>query len=276
MWKATGLPELRTIRASVKGTFGLVPTMGALHAGHCSLVKRARVECEHIGVSIFVNPTQFSPGEDFAKYPRTVQHDLDLLEDLGVDVVWLPTSEEIYPQGFQTWVIVDELTEPLEGKSRPGHFRGVTTIVTKLFNSFLPDKAYFGQKDAQQVAVLKRMVQDLNFPVELVVCPTVREADGLALSSRNAYLSSVERQAATVLYRALNAAKKEYEKGERDAGALREIMSSIIEAEPLAYKEYVSVAHPETLCELRKVDGNILLSLAIRIGKTRLIDNLLI
>ena len=276
MQRATCLVELRTARAPMKGTFGLVPTMGALHAGHCSLVKRAREECEYVGVSIFVNPTQFSPGEDLDKYPRKTDHDLELLVGLGVDVVWLPTPEEIYPEGFQTWVTVDGLTQPLEGKSRPGHFRGVTTIVAKLLNSFLPDRAYFGQKDAQQVAVLRRMVKDLNYPVDLVVCPTVREADGLALSSRNAYLSSKERQAATVLYRALNAAKKEYDKGERDGDALRGVMRSEIEAEPLAHEEYVSVADPETLSELDKINSNVLLSLAVRIGKTRLIDNLLI
>jgi len=250
--------------------------MGALHDGHCSLVKRARAECKYVGVSIFVNPTQFSPGEDFDKYPRTVQVDLDLLENLKVDVVWLPAPEEIYPQGFQTWVTVDKLTERLEGKSRPGHFRGVTTIVAKLLNSFSPDKAYFGQKDAQQVVVLKRMAKDLNFPVELVVCPTVREADGLALSSRNAYLSSSERKAATVLYRSLNEAKTRYDNGERDAGALRGVMRSVIASEPLARVEYVSAADAETLCELQKIDGRALLSLAVRIGKTRLIDNLLI
>lgn len=276
MLTVTSLAELRTVRASMEGTFGLVPTMGALHGGHCSLVKRAREECEHVGVSIFVNPSQFSPGEDFEKYPRPVQIDLDLLEDLGADVVWLPIPEEIYPQGFQTWVIVENLTEPLEGKSRPGHFRGVTTIVAKLLNSFSPDKAYFGQKDAQQVVVLARMAKDLNFPVELVVCPTVREADGLALSSRNAYLSSSEREAATVLYRSLNAAKTEYDKGERDADALREAMRSVIRSEPLACEEYVSAADAETLRELQKIDGRVLLSLAVRIGKTRLIDNLLI
>ncbi len=276
MLTVTTLAKLRSVRTSMKGTFGLVPTMGALHDGHCSLVKRARVECENLGVSIFINPTQFSPGEDFEKYPRMVQVDLDLLEDLGVDVVWLPTPEEIYPQGFQTWITVDKLTEPLEGKSRPGHFRGVTTIVAKLLNAFLPDKAYFGQKDAQQVVVLKRMAKDLNFPVEVVVCPTVREADGLALSSRNAYLSSAEREAATVLYRSLNAAKTEYDKGERDANALREVMRSVIKSEPLAREEYVSAADTETLHELRKIDGRVLLSLAVRIGKTRFIDNLLI
>ena len=276
MKTTTDLKDLRTMRASMKGTFGLVPTMGALHAGHCSLVERARRECEYVGVSIFVNPTQFSPGEDFEKYPRNAAHDLDLLEGLGVDLVWLPTPEEIYPQGFQTWVAVEELTGSLEGKSRPGHFRGVTTIVAKLLNCFLPDKAYFGQKDAQQVVVLKRMVGDLNFPVELVVCPTVREEDGLALSSRNAYLNSAERRAATVLYRALNAARKEYDSGERDAEALREIMRSIIGAEPLASAEYISAADPETLHELQRVDGSVLLSLAVRIGRTRLIDNMLI
>jgi pantoate--beta-alanine ligase len=276
MLTATSLSKLRAMRASMKGTFGLVPTMGALHDGHCSLVKRARTECEYVGVSIFVNPTQFSPGEDFEKYPRTIQVDLDLLEDLGVDVVWMPAAEEIYPKGFQTWITVDKLTERLEGQSRPGHFRGVTTIVAKLFNSFLPDRAYFGQKDAQQVVVLKRMAKDLNFAVELVVCPTVRETDGLALSSRNAYLGSSEREAATVLYRSLNAAKAEYDRGERNADALREVMRTVIKSEPLASEEYISAADAETLCELQKIEGRVLLSLAVRIGKTRLIDNLLI
>jgi pantoate--beta-alanine ligase len=270
------LPELRTIRASMDGTFGLVPTMGALHAGHCSLVSKARLECKHVGVSIFVNPSQFSPGEDFAKYPLTIQSDLELLESLGVDVVWTPAVESMYPQGFQTWITVEELSEPLEGKCRPGHFRGVATIVAKLLNSFLPDRAYFGQKDAQQVAVLKRMVRDLNFPVEVIVCPTVREPDGLALSSRNAYLSPPERQAATVLFRALSAARQKFDSGERDAGVLRAIMRSVIKSEPLACEQYVSAANPDTLRELENIENNVLLSLAVRIGKARLIDNFLI
>jgi len=270
------LSELRTIRASMDGTFGLVPTMGALHAGHGSLVDRARTECRHVGVSIFVNPSQFGPSEDFAKYPRMIRRDLDLLDSMGVDVVWMPTAEFMYPPGFQTWITVEEISAPLEGKCRPGHFRGVATVVAKLLNSFMPDKAYFGQKDAQQVAVLKRMVSDLNFPVELVVCPTVREPDGLALSSRNAYLSPEERKAATVLYRALSAARKKYDGGERDAESLRTTMREVISFEPLAQEQYISAADPETLEELRKIDSAVLLSLAVRIGKTRLIDNFLI
>ncbi len=270
------LSELRTIRASMDGTFGLVPTMGALHAGHGSLVDRARTECRHVGVSIFVNPSQFGPGEDFAKYPRMIRRDLDLLDSMGVDVVWMPTAEFMYPPGFQTWIAVEEISAPLEGKCRPGHFRGVATVVAKLLNSFMPDKAYFGQKDAQQVAVLKRMVRDLNFPVDLVVCPTVREPDGLALSSRNAYLSPEERKAATVLYRALSAARKKYDSGERDAESLRTIMREVVSLEPLAREQYISAADPETLEELQKIDSAVLLSLAVRIGKTRLIDNFLI
>ena len=276
MLKTDKVSELRSIRASMNGTFGLVPTMGALHAGHASLIDRARVECENVGVSIFVNPAQFGPGEDYGNYPRVIEKDLDLLEGLGVDVVWFPTPEFMYPPGYQTWITVEELSAPLEGKCRPGHFRGVTTVVAKLFNAFMPDKAYFGQKDAQQAIVLKRMVQDLNFPVQLVVCPTVREPDGLALSSRNAYLTDVERQAATVLYRALCAAKEKYDAGERDAATLRIIMQSVIKNEPLADEQYISASDPETLCELEKIDKTVLLSLSIKIGKARLIDNLLI
>jgi pantoate--beta-alanine ligase len=276
MQTTESLSGLRTIRATMDGVFGLVPTMGALHAGHCSLVKRARAECGHVGVSIFVNPSQFGPGEDFANYPQTLQQDLDLLEGLGVDVVWIPRAEAMYPQGFQTWITVEEVGAPLEGKCRPGHLRGVATIVAKLLNSFVPDKAYFGQKDAQQAVVLRRMVQDLNFPVELVVCPTIREPDGLALSSRNAYLSPAERQAATVLYRALSAAKDKYDSGERDAEALRAVMRSVVRSEPLAYEQYISAADPETLCELQGIEATVLLSLAVRIGKARLIDNFLI
>jgi pantoate--beta-alanine ligase len=270
------LSELRAIRTSLEGTFGLVPTMGALHAGHSALVNQAREECRHVGVSIFVNPSQFGPGEDFAKYPRTIQSDLNLLETLGVDVVWTPTVESMYPQGFQTWITVEELSLPLEGACRPGHFRGVSTVVAKLLNCFMPDRAYFGQKDAQQAAVLRRMVRDLDFPVEVIVCPTVREPDGLALSSRNAYLSPPERQAATVLFRALNAAREKYDGGERDAEVLRATMLSVIQSEPLARLQYVSAADPDTLRELENVEKNVLLSLAVQIGKARLIDNFLI
>jgi pantoate--beta-alanine ligase len=270
------LLELRELRASMNGSFGLIPTMGALHPGHAALVRRAREECSHVGSSVFVNPTQFSPGEDYANYPRSIQRDLDLFESLGVDLVFMPSAEIMYGPGFQTWISVEALGMPLEGECRPGHFRGVATVVAKLFNCFNPDKAYFGQKDAQQVAVLRRMVQDLNYPVELVVCPTVREEDGLAMSSRNAYLTPEERKAATVLYRALGAAKGKYEQGERNAEVLRSVMRSVVRSEPLAYEQYVSAADPDTLCELQTVNASVLLSLAVRIGKARLIDNFVI
>jgi pantoate--beta-alanine ligase len=250
--------------------------MGALHAGHASLVKRARAECGHVGVSIFVNPSQFAVGEDFGKYPRTIQKDLDLLESIGADVVFLPTADSMYPSGYQTWIEVETVSVPLEGQCRPGHFRGVATIVAKLLNSFSPDRAYFGQKDAQQAVVIKRMAQDLNFSTDIIICPTVREADGLALSSRNAYLSGEERQAATVLFRALSAAKSKFESGERNAEVLREAMRSVLQTEPLASDQYVSAADPATLSELHRIEAGVLLSMAVRIGKTRLIDNFLL
>jgi pantoate--beta-alanine ligase len=268
--------ELRSVRASMHGSFGLIPTMGALHVGHASLVERARQECNYIGASIFVNPAQFGVGEDFGKYPRTLEHDLALLESLGTDIVFIPSVETIYPPGYQTWVDVANVTAPLEGKCRPEHFRGVTTVVAKLLNAFTPSKAYFGQKDAQQVVVLKRMVRDLNFSVELMVCPTVREVDGLAVSSRNAYLLPAERQAATILHRALCAAKEKYDGGERNAEMLRAAMQSMLKKEPLALAQYVSAADPETLGELDRIEKGVLLSLAVRIGKTRLIDNFLV
>ena len=270
------LAELRKIRKCMDGDFGLIPTMGALHAGHGSLVRRARSECRNVGVSIFVNPAQFNSGEDLANYPRDLQRDLDLLDSLGVDVVWTPAANSIYPPGFQTWINADTISAPLEGEFRPGHFRGVATIVAKLFNAFTPDRAYFGQKDAQQVAVLKRMVLDLNFPIDLVICPTVRESDGLAMSSRNAYLNAKERLAATVLYRALSVAREQYDRGERNAEALRVSMRAVIEAEPLASVQYVSAADPDTLLELRQIEKGVLLSLAVQVGKARLIDNFLL
>jgi pantoate--beta-alanine ligase len=276
MRTAISLSELGTIRRSFQGTVGLVPTMGYLHEGHLSLVRRAREECSCVVVSIFVNPTQFGPQEDLSKYPRDLERDLSLLEPLGVDLVWMPTAEEIYPPGFQTWVEVEGITRPLEGSMRPGHFRGVTTVVTKLFTAVQPHKAYFGQKDAQQAAVIRRMTRDLSFPIEIVVCPIVREPDGLAMSSRNVYLDPEERQAATVLYRALNAAKNQYESGERKAEKLRQIMREVIEAEPLAQMQYVSCADYDTLRELETVTGKALLSMAVFLGKTRLIDNLVL
>ena len=267
------LDELRSARLLLDGKLGLVPTMGYLHEGHISLARRAKAECDHVAVSIFVNPTQFGPNEDLAKYPRDLDRDLHLLEEAGVDLVWTPMPEVMYPPGYQTWVEVEEMTRPLEGAQRPGHFRGVTTVVTKLFNAVQPTKAYFGQKDAQQAAVIRRMTEDLNFPIEIVVCPIVREPDGLAMSSRNVYLDADQRKAATVLYRSLSAAKAEYEKGERDAEKLRRKMKEVIASEPLAQMQYVSCADYDTLQELEKVTGKTLLSMAVFFGKTRLIDN---
>ena len=276
MQTVTTFPELHTARSALPEPVGFVPTMGFLHAGHISLVQRARAECGSVVASIFVNPTQFGPNEDLAKYPRDLPRDLKLLESAGADLVWTPTPESMYPPGFQTWVEVERLTRGLEGEVRLGHFRGVTTIVAKLFNAVRPDKAYFGQKDAQQAAVIRRMVCDLNFPVEIVVCPTVREADGLAMSSRNTYLNPQERQAATVLFRALSAAKAAYEGGEREAGILRGVMRETVQAEPLARLQYVSCADYDTLEELERIMGKSLLSMAVRLGKTRLIDNFVI
>lgn len=270
------MKELRAARHAHPGTFGLVPTMGFLHQGHLSLVKRARQECDRVGVSIFVNPTQFGPTEDLQKYPRDLDRDLALLEKEGVDIVWTPTADIVYPPGYQTYVTVEKTSQPLEGKQRPGHFRGVATVVAKLFNVFTPTRAYFGQKDAQQVAVIRQMVTDLNFPVEIVVCPIVREADGLAMSSRNVYLNPQEREAATVLYRSLAVAKALYDSGERDANRLRAAMSDTLAKEPLARPEYVSVADPVTLAELERATEGALLSMAVRLGTTRLIDNMIL
>jgi pantoate--beta-alanine ligase len=273
---ATTLEELRQARSLLDNPLGLVPTMGYLHAGHISLVERARAECASVGVSIFVNPTQFSPNEDLEKYPRNLDGDLKLLEAAGVDLVWMPTPEIVYPPGYQTWVDVEGLTSPLEGAMRPGHFRGVTTVVAKLFNAFQPQTAYFGQKDAQQAAVIRRMTRDLDFPVDVSICPTVREPDGLAMSSRNAYLNPEERQAATVLFRALSAARDAYESGAQDANLLRRVMTETIQAEPLAKLQYLSCADYDSLEELNTVTAKALLSMAVYIGKTRLIDNFII
>ncbi len=266
--------ELRQARSSLPNPLGLVPTMGYLHAGHLSLVERARKECASVAVSIFVNPTQFGPNEDLAAYPRDVDRDLSLLEQAGTDLVWLPTPEIMYPPGFQTWVEVEHLTRPLEGAMRPGHFRGVATVVAKLFNAVQPQKAYFGQKDAQQAAVIRRMALDLNFPLQVVVCPIVREPDGLAMSSRNTYLDERQRQAAPVLHRALLAAQAAFQAGERQADKLRQVMLETLQSEPLARPQYVSCADPETLQEIEgQAPPGALLSMAVYIGKTRLIDN---
>lgn len=273
MISVIGLDELRAARLSLKGTVGLVPTMGYLHEGHLSLIRRAKAECDHVAVSIFVNPTQFGANEDLSKYPRNLERDLSLIEPLGVDLVWNPTPEIMYPTGYQTWVEVEAMTRPLEGAMRPTHFKGVTTVVAKLFNAIQPHKAYFGQKDAQQVAVIRQMVWDLNFPLEVVVCPTMREADGLAMSSRNKYLEGEDRKAAVVLFQALNAAKEAYQGGERDAEMLRSRMKNVLEAEPRVQIQYVSCADYNTLEELEIIKGKALLSMAVLLGKTRLIDN---
>ena len=272
----TSLSELRNARATLPEPIGLVPTMGFLHAGHLSLVRQARQDCASVVVSIFVNPVQFGPAEDLSKYPRDLQRDLQLLTSAGVDLVWTPTPREMYPDGYQTWISLDELVKPLEGAMRPGHFRGVATVVGKLFNCVQPQKAYFGQKDAQQAAVIRRMTNDLNFPVEIIICPLVRADDGLAMSSRNVYLNAEERQAATVLYRSLNAARAAFDKGERDANTLRRIMTDTINSEPLASLQYVSCANYDTLIELEAITGKSLLSMAVFLGKTRLIDNMVL
>ena len=257
-------------------TWGLVPTMGALHEGHLSLVRQARAGNDKVGVSIFVNPTQFNNPDDLNKYPRNLEHDCELLRAEGVDVVWAPEPSEVYPPGYQTTVMVEQVTKLLEGVSRPGHFQGVTTVVTKLFNVFQPTRAYFGQKDAQQVAVIKQMVRDLNVNLELVVCPIVREDDGLAMSSRNARLSAEERKASTVLYGALFGAAEAWRHGERDASMLRGMMTKFIRGEPLAKIDYVSVTDPVTLVEIDGRAKHALLSLAVFIGEIRLIDNMVV
>jgi len=273
MKTVSSLSDLRTARLSLDGTVGLVPTMGYLHEGHLSLIRRAKVECKNVVVSIFVNPTQFGANEDLSKYPRDLERDLSLVKPLGVDLVWNPSPEIMYPTGYQTWVEVESMTRQLEGAMRPGHFRGVTTIVAKLFNATQPHKAYFGQKDAQQAAVIRQMTRDLNFPLEIIVCPIVREADGLAMSSRNKYLEGDDRKAATILFQALSAAKGLYEAGERDAGKLRGKMKEVIQAEPRAQMQYVSCADYDSLEELDVIKGKTLLSMAVLLGKTRLIDN---
>ena len=265
-------PALAAVRAALPGPVGLVPTMGALHAGHRALIERARRECASVVVSIFVNPTQFGPGEDYERYPRALDADLRVCEASGVDVVFAPDAATIYPAGFSTSVDPGPLGTVLEGAARPGHFLGVATVVTILFGLVRPDRAYFGQKDGQQAVVVDRVVRDLGLPVDLVVVPTVRDADGLALSSRNAYLGEDERRAAPVLHRALQAAAGDHARGERDAARLRARMQAVLAAEPLARPDYVSVADGLTLEELDVVSGPALLSLAVRFPSARLID----
>jgi pantoate--beta-alanine ligase len=268
------ISEIRALRQKLNGTVGFVPTMGYLHKGHLALVKQARIENSAVIVSIYVNPTQFGPREDFGAYPRDLNRDLELLREKGVDIVFVPSDDEMYPREFSSWVDVEKVTGGLEGASRPGHFRGVATVVAKLFNIVQPTRAYFGQKDAQQVMVIKRMVADLNMGIEIVVVPTVRESDGLAMSSRNIYLSPGERQAATILFKVLTLARQLWRSGEKDAEKIRRQMTSLIQKESLAQIDYVSIADAETLEELNLIDRPALASLAVRIGKTRLIDNM--
>ncbi len=265
---------MRRWRSSHRGSLGFVPTMGYLHEGHMELVRRSREENLHTVVSIFVNPTQFGPNEDFEKYPRDEVRDLALLREAGVDAVYLPFAHDMYPEGFQTYVDVEQVTKPLEGSARPGHFRGVTTVVLKLFNAVSPDRAYFGRKDAQQLRVVQRMVRDLDLGVEVVPCAIVREADGLAMSSRNVYLSAEERNAATVLKRSLDHARELWAAGERNADVLRGAVARMIETQPLAEIDYVSLADDATLAEISgEAIQPALLSMVVKFGKTRLLDN---
>ena len=266
----------RLIR-SITRPLGLVPTMGALHEGHLALVRRARQENPFVVVSIFVNPTQFGPEEDLARYPRDTRRDLALLEAEGVDLAYTPSPEEVYPQRFDTWVEPGALAERLEGAVRPGHFRGVATVVAKLFNVVGPDRAYFGQKDGQQLAVIRQMVKDLNMGVEIVAVPTVRDPDGLALSSRNAYLTPEQRRTAPVIYRALSKAEELWQGGVTNAEALQKSVQATLDSEPsIDGIDYVSVADATTLAELEQVNGPAMVSTAVRLGSTRLIDNVLL
>jgi len=268
--------ELSQLRGKMPEPVGFVPTMGYLHEGHLVLVRQARAENASVAVSIFVNPTQFGPKEDFKQYPRDPKRDLALLEGEGTDVVFMPPVEEIYPPGFNSWVEVGRLAERLEGASRPGHFRGVATVVARLFELVKPDRAYFGQKDAQQLIVIRQMVADLDMNLEVVAVPTVREPDGLAMSSRNTYLNPEERKQAVVLYQALTLAQKLCGEGEKDALTIRRHMTALIQKQPLADIDYISIADAETLEELDEVKPPALVSMAVRIGKTRLIDNVVV
>jgi pantoate--beta-alanine ligase len=276
------LPTIREMREACRAvrqrgqSLGLVPTMGALHAGHIELVHAARAQCDVVAASIFVNPTQFGPNEDFAKYPRTFEQDCTLLKAEGVALLFAPQPEEMYPPGASTFVEVEGVGDRLDGASRPGHFRGVATIVAKLFHIVGPDKAYFGQKDAAQVAVLRSMVRDLNFDLELVVCPTVRESDGLALSSRNRYLSASERARALVLSNALNVIAAKYRAGEKDVARLLEAGRGVMATEPEVRIDYFAIVDPETLLPLTEARAGALAAVAAHVGSTRLIDNTLL
>jgi pantoate--beta-alanine ligase len=270
------ITEMKQVRRALKEPVGFVPTMGYLHEGHISLVRAAKAENKSVVVSIFVNPAQFGPKEDLSKYPRDLKRDLAMLEKIGTDVVFFPDDKKMYPPGYDTWVEVDKLTKRLEGASRPTHFRGVTTIVTKLFNIVEADNAYFGQKDAQQALVIQKMAKDLNLNVRVIVCPTVREPDGLAMSSRNVYLTPEQRKQATVLSRSLALAKDLYAKGERDAIKIKQQMTALIQKKPLAVIDYISIASPDTLEELETIQDKALVSMVVKFGNTRLLDNIML
>ena len=270
------IAEMRRLRLKLAEPVGFVATMGYLHQGHLALVRQARTDNASVVVSIFVNPTQFGAGEDFDRYPRNPECDLSLLQKENIDAVFVPATVEMYPHRFSSRVEVDNITQRLEGASRSGHLKGVTTVVAKLFNIIQPNKAYFGQKDAQQAIVIKKMVTDLNMNLKVITLPIVREPDGLALSSRNSYLNPKERQAALVLYHSLMLVKKLWHNGEKDAEKLRQEMAKLIRKEPLATIDYVSIADAETLEELEEIKPPALVSLAVKIGETRFIDNLLL
>jgi len=255
---------------------GLVPTMGALHEGHLSLVRAAKAQCDVVAVSIFVNPTQFGPAEDFGEYPRQLERDYQLLKKEGVDIVFAPSAEEMYPKGEVTWVTVERLSEKLDGRSRPGHFRGVTTVVAKLFHVVEPDVAFFGQKDAAQLAVIRRMARDLNFPVEIVACPIVREPDGLAMSSRNGYLRPDERLRALALHRSLRRVEEEFRAGERSAARLIAAASEVFAQEPEIRLDYFEIVDPDTLDPVERISQPTLVAVAVYVGTTRLIDNVVV
>jgi pantoate--beta-alanine ligase len=272
----TTIPELRLARAQLSSPLALVPTMGALHRGHISLVRAAKARCKAVAVSIFVNPTQFGPNEDLSKYPRQFERDRALLEREAIDILFAPSTDEIYPDGAVTWVTVESLSDKLDGRSRPGHFRGVTTIVAKLFNLIQPQVAFFGQKDAAQLAILRRMTSDLNFPIEIVGCPIVREPDGLAMSSRNAYLNRDEVRQALVLHRALLEVEKRFAAGERSASKLIAAARHIFVGEPGIKIDYIEIVDPDSLDPIDQITRKSLVALAAFVGPTRLIDNSLL
>ena len=270
---ARSVEEARRLRQALPESVGLVPTMGFLHEGHLSLIRTAATANRSVIVSVFVNPTQFGPAEDYSAYPRDMERDLSLLKTEGVDLAFLPEADALYPPGYDSWVDIGELGTRLEGASRPGHFRGVATVVTKLLHITQPQRAYFGRKDAQQLAVIRQLTRDLDFGVEIVGCPIIRDPDGVAMSSRNTYLSPRQRKSATVLSRSLILATELWQGGERDAAAIRNAMEALISAEPEANLDYISIADQDTLREMTRIDRPALISLAVQIGPTRLIDN---